>query len=401
MLGVVLGVIAMATSLNRLSARTIATVTEPGRHADGGNLYLLVSKTGAKSWVFMYRFKGGQRELGLGSLRDVPLASARRKAASYREALAAGTDPRSLRADTASPTFAVAATELIESLRPSWRNQKHAAQWESTIEQYCVPLLKLRADEIAVDDVLKALKPIWQKIPETAARVRMRIERVLDYARAKNWRTGENPARWKGHLDHILPPRKRLTCGHHKAMPHRDVAKLVRRLQDLGSVSAMALEFCILTAARSGEVLNARWEEFDLEEGVWTVPAARMKAGREHRVPLAKRPVEILKELNNSVDSDFVFAGSKQGRPLSVMSMTMVMRRLKQPYTVHGFRSAFRDWASEETSFPREVAEQALAHVVESAVERAYRRSDLFEKRRHLMEAWEAYALPSSAMDTQ
>lgn len=385
----------MATSLNRLSARTIATVTEPGRHADGGNLYLLVSKTGAKSWVFMYRFKGSQRELGLGSLRDVPLATARRKAASYREALAAGTDPRGLRADTTSPTFAVAAAELIESLRPSWRNAKHAKQWESTLEVHCKPLHKLRVNEIAVEDVLKALRPIWQEIPETAARVRMRIEKVLDYARANNWRTGENPARWKGHLDHILPPRKRLTRGHHKAMPHKDVPKLVKRLQDLGSVSAMALEFCVLTAARSGEVLNARWEEFDLDDGVWTVPAARMKAGREHRVPLSKRSLEIMKELNNSKVGDFVFAGSKQDRPLSVMSMTMVMRRLKQPYTVHGFRSTFRDWASEETNFPREVAEQALAHVLESAVERAYRRSDLFDKRRQLMEAWEAYVLSS------
>ena len=381
----------MATSLNRLSAKTVLSLSRPGRHADGGNLYLLVSKTGAKSWVFMYRHAGAQRELGLGSLRDVPLASARRKAAEYREALAGGTDPRTLRVETVAPTFDAAASQLIESLRPSWKNAKHAQQWENTIAQYCESLKSKRIDQIVVDDVLKVLKPLWQRVPETASRVRMRMEKILDYARAKGWRTGENPARWKGHLDHILPPRKRLTRGHHKAMPHRDAPALVARLRGLGSISAKALEFCILTAARSGEVLNARWSEFNLQEAIWTVPATRMKAGREHRVPLEGRALAIVKELAEAKVGDYVFPGAKKGRPLSVMSMTMVMRRLKQEFTVHGFRSAFRDWASEETSFAREVAEQALAHIIENAVERAYRRSDLFEKRRELMNAWNAY----------
>ncbi len=383
----------MATSLNRLSARSVAAIVEPGRHADGGNLYLLVSKTGAKSWVFMYRHKGAQRELGLGSLRDVPLATVRRKAAVYREALAAGTDPRNLRVEKTAPTFAAATAEVIESQKPAWRNAKHAKQWETTIAQYCGSMLDLRVDEVEVEDVVKVLKPIWQRIPETAARVRMRMEKILDYARAKGWRTGDNPARWKGHLDHILPPRKRLTRGHHKAMPHKDVSKLVGRLQAAGSVSAMALEFCILTAARSGEVLNARWSEFDLGGAIWTVPAERMKASRQHRVPLGTRALKLLGKLYTPKVSEFVFPGVKTDKPLSGMSMTMVMRRLKQPYTVHGFRSAFRDWAAEETSFAREVAEQALAHVIENAVERAYRRSDLFEKRRELMIAWEAYCI--------
>jgi integrase len=240
--------------------------------------------------------------------------------------------------------------------------------------------------------VLKVLKPLWQRIPETASRVRMRLEKILDYARAKGWRTGENPARWRGHLDHIVPPRKRLTRGHHKAMPHKDVPSFVKRLQDLGSVSAIALESCIMTAARSGEVLGAKWQELDLKEGIWTIPPDRMKAGREHRIPLQGRALDIARLLGETKTGDYVFPGAKPGRPLSVMSMTMVMRRLKQPFTVHGFRSAFRDWASEETGFAREVAEQALAHIIESAVERAYRRSDLFEKRRELMKAWADYS---------
>jgi integrase len=227
----------------------------------------------------------------------------------------------------------------------------------------------------------------------------MRLEKVLDYAKAKGWRTGENPARWRGHLDQILPARKRLTRRHHKAMPHAEVPRLVARLQELSSVSAMALEFCILTAARSGEVLNARWSEFDLSNGIWTVPAVRMKAGREHRVPLEGRALEIVQRLYDHRLSEYVFPGAKPLRSLSVMSMTMVMRRLKQHYTVHGFRSAFRDWASEETNFAREVAEQALAHIIENAVERAYRRSDLFEKRRALMKAWNSYCC--SVHDTQ
>lgn len=386
----------MATSLNRLSARTIAAITDPGRHADGGNLYLLVSKAGAKSWVFMYRHNRTQRELGLGSARDVPLATARRKAAEYREALAAGLDPRNLRVKTTAPVFAVAAAEVIESLKPSWRNAKHAKQWETTIAQHCRPLLGLRIDEVVVDDVLKALNPIWSRIPETAARVRMRIEKILDYARAKGWRTGDNPARWRGHLDNILPPRKRLTRGHHKAMPHTDVPQLVRSLQAAGSLSAMALQFCMLTATRTSETLEARWSEIDLKDAVWTVPGERTKSGRDHRVPLGAKSLEILNELHNSKLNDFVFPGLKAGRPLSNMAMLMMMRRLQQPFTVHGFRSTFRDWAAEETSVPREVSEQALAHVIENAVERAYRRSDLFEKRRALMNAWEAYCLGPS-----
>lgn len=378
----------MAQTLNRLNPKLVAAITKPGRHADGGNLYLLVSTTGAKSWVFMYRLNGKQRELGLGSIRSVSLATARRQAAAYREALATGTDPRSLRVDREVPTFGEVAKEVIESFRPTWKNAKHAQQWENTISQYCGSLLRLRVDEIEVAEVLKVLKPIWQRIPETASRVRMRLEKILDYAKAKGWRNGENPARWRGHLDHILPPRKRLTRGHHKAMPHKEVPALIRRLQDLGSVSAMALEFCILTATRSGEVLGATWSEIDVEQAVWTIPAQRMKAGREHRVPLEGRALEIVKSLKDGRVGEYVFPGAKAARPLSVMSMTMVMRRIKQPYTVHGFRSAFRDWASEETSFAREVAEQALAHIIENAVERAYRRSDLFDKRRELMKAW-------------
>lgn len=269
----------MATSLNRLTPKKVASISEPGRYAGGGNLYLLVSKTGAKSWVFMYRLNGKQRELGLGSTRAVQVAAARRQAVVCREALATGTDPRSLRVEREAPTFGQATREVIESFKPNWKNAKHVQQWENTIAHYCGPLLKLRVDEVQVADVLNVLKPIWQRIPETASRVRMCLEKILDYGRAKCWRTGENPARWRGHLDHILPPRKRLTRAHHKAMPHKDVPAVVKRLRELGSVSAMALQYCILTAARSGEILGTKWQEIDLKNGVWNIPPERIKAG--------------------------------------------------------------------------------------------------------------------------
>jgi integrase len=242
------------------------------------------------------------------------------------------------------------------------------------------------------------LKPLWNEKSETASRLRGRIERVLDAAKAQGLRSGENPARWRGHLDQLLPKRQRLTRGHHAAMSYAELPVFIINLQARQATAALALEFAILTAARSGEVLGARWDEFDLDRAVWTIPATRMKAGREHRVPLSRRALKILKAMREARDSDFVFPGQKSGKPLSVMALEMVLRRMKiDDVTVHGFRSAFRDWAAECTNFTNEVCEAALAHVIENKAEAAYRRGDLFDKRRKLMEAWAAYCATPKA----
>jgi integrase len=277
-------------------------------------------------------------------------------------------------------------------MRPSWRNGKHAAQWEMTLGQYAAPLRRLPAHAITTNDLLSVLKPLWNEKPETASRLRGRIERVLDAAKAQGLRSGENPARWRGHLDQLLPKRQRLTRGHHAAMSYADVPAFMANLQTRQATAALALEFAILTAARSGEVLGARWNEFDLECAVWTVPAARMKAGREHRVPLSRPALKIVKVMREARDSDFVFPGQVTGKSLSVMALEMVLRRMNADnVTVHGFRSTFRDWSAECTNFTNEVCEAALAHVIENKAEAAYRRGDLFEKRRKLMDAWAVY----------
>jgi integrase len=381
----------MAREIDKLTARKVDTLKATGRHSDGGGLYLNVTDTGAKSWLFMWKKAGRRREMGLGSIRDVPLARARTLAFEARQHLASGRDPLAAREKPASMTFGEAATALIESMGPSWRNEKHHAQWTMTLTVYGAPLAGLAAADITTDDVLAVLKPLWLTKPETASRLRGRIERTLDFAKARGMRSGENPARWRGHLDALLPKRPKLTRGHHKALPFADVPAFVAKLRERQGPAPAALEFAILTAARSGEVLGATWDEIDLDGRVWTVPAARMKAGREHRVPLTDRAVTILKAMLKVRTSAFVFPGMKADRPLSVMALEMVLRRMKVDATVHGFRSAFRDWTGENTAFPREVAEAALAHLVGDAVERAYRRGDALEKRRSLMDAWEAY----------
>jgi integrase len=284
------------------------------------------------------------------------------------------------------------ADRFIEAMRPSWRNGKHAAQWEMTLREYAAPLRRLPVNKIATDDVLSVLKPLWNEKPETASRLRGRIERVLDAAKAQGLRSGENPARWRGHLDQLLPKRQRLTRGHHAAMGYAEVPVFVKDLRARQSTAARALEFALLTAARSGEVLGLRWLEIDLDRAVWTVPATRMKAGREHRVPLSRPALKVLKAVCDGCDGEFVFPGQKPGKPLSVMALEMVLRHMKiEGVTVHGFRSAFRDWAAERTNFTNEVCEAALAHVIENKAEAAYRRGDLFDKRRKLMEAWASY----------
>jgi integrase len=382
----------MARKINRLNARAVATLTKHGRHADGGGLYLSISPNGGRRWVFLFRWHGKPTEIGFGSARDVTLARARELASQARAKLAEGINPKDARRPSEGATFGECADRLIATMRPSWRNSKHAAQWEMTLREYAAPLRRLPVDKITTDDVLSVLKPLWKDKPETASRLRGRVERVLDAAKAQGLRSGENPARWRGHLDQLLPKRQRLTRGHHAAMSYVDVPSFVGSLHARNGAAARALEFAILTAARSGEVLGARWVEFDLERAVWTIPATRMKAGREHRIPLSRRALGVVKAMHERRNGDFVFAGEKPGQPLSVMALQMVLRRMKiEGATVHGFRSAFRDWAAECTNFTNEVCEAALAHVIENKTEAAYRRGDLFNKRRKLMEAWAAY----------
>jgi len=378
-----------------LTTRKVET-GKPGKYSDGGNLYLIVSGTGSRKWVLRFTWRGKAKEMGLGSAASVPLADARERAASARRKIAQGLNPIDERKRTGDvPTFGEMADDVREALSAGFRNEKHKAQWKSTLETYAAPLRAKPVDTIATDDVLAVLKPIWTTKAETASRVRGRIEKVLDAAKAKGFRNGENPARWRGHLDHLLPRPSKLALGHHAAMPYEDVAAFVAKLRKREATSALALELCILTAARSGEILGMRWPEIDLDKKIWTVPANRMKAGREHRVPLSSRAVTILRKLEKLKTGEFVFPGQARSKPLSNMAMEMVLRRMKvEDATVHGFRSSFRDWAGNVSNFPREVTETALAHVIGDKAEQAYRRGDALEKRRKLMEAWAAYCEP-------
>ncbi|MEP9399075.1 integrase arm-type DNA-binding domain-containing protein [Mesorhizobium sp. KR2-14] len=382
----------MTRALHKLSDAAAKAVKKPGRHSDGGGLYLNVAPSGSKSWLFMWVRDGKRREMGLGPYPAVTLAKARAKAVEYRAAVEDGRDPIIERNKEAEPTFAECVDQFLASMESSWRNEKHRAQWRMTLTAYCKPIQTRKVSAIDTADVLEVLTPIWKEKAETASRLRGRIERVLDFAKAKGWRTGENPALWRGHLKNVLPARQRLTRGHHAAMPYRDVPQLITRLRASEAMAARALEFLILTAARSGEVLGVQWPEIDFERAIWTVPANRMKAGKEHRVPLTERALAILKSLHDVRGSTYVFPGHKVGRPLSGMAMEMLLRRLKvEDVTVHGFRSSFRDWAGDATTFPREIAEAALAHEIGNVVERAYRRGDAIEKRRRLMIAWADY----------
>jgi integrase len=382
----------MAREINRLNARAVITTTKCGRHSDGGGLYLSISPNGGRRWVFLFRWQGKPTEIGLGSARDVTLARARELAVRARAKLAEGINPRAHRRATEGATFGECADRLIEAMRPAWRNSKHAAQWKMTLLNYAGPLRRLPVDQIKTDDVLSVLKRFWQDRPETASRLRSRIERVLDAAKAQGFRNGENPARWRGHLEQLLPKRQRLTRGHHAAMPYVQLPAFMSDLQARQATAALALEFAILTVARTGEVLGAEWGEFDLQGAVWTIPAARMKSGREHRVPLSLHALSIVKRMQEAQGGDFVFLGQNPGRPLSEMALAMVLRRMKiEAATVHGFRSTFSDWAAERTNFANEVREASLAHAIKNKAEAAYRRGDLFDKRRKLLEAWASY----------
>ena len=376
----------------RLTARKVTTA-KPGKHSDGGNLYLIVTRTGSRKWVLRFTWRGRAKEMGLGTPATVSLADAREKAATARLKIDQGLNPIDERKRTSGvPTFGQMADQVREILSAGFRNETHKAQWKSSLATYAAPLRAKPVDTVTTDDVLAVLKPIWTTKPETASRLRGRIEKVLDAAKAKGFRQGENPALWRSHLDHLLPRRSKLARGHHAAMPYDEVAAFVAGLRRREALAALTLELCILTAARSGEILRMRWDEVDLDKKIWSVPAHRMKAGREHRVPLSQRATDILVRLSEGRSADFVFPGQRRDKPLSKMAMEMMLRRMKiENATVHGFRSSFRDWAGNETDYPRELIETALAHVIGDKAEQAYRRSDALEKRRQLMEAWAAY----------
>jgi len=383
----------------KLTARGAAT-TKPGRYGDGAGLYLVVALSGARKWVYRFTWQGKVTETGLGSADVVSLAEARDKAAPARKMLASGRNPIEARREAAGaaakPTFGQVADALIAAKESEWRNAKHRAQWRMTLETYAKPLRSTPVDEIDTEAVLGVLKPVWQAKPETASRLRGRIEAVLDAAKAQGLRSGENPAAWRGHLAHLLPKRGKLTRGHHAALPYAELPAFLAQLREREAVAALALEFCILTATRTSETLGAQWAEVDVEEKVWTIPAERMKAARPHRVPLSDRAAQIIEKLAEAKTGDFIFPGQQPSRPLSGMAMEMILRRMKvENVTVHGFRSAFRDWAGNETHFPRELAEAALAHVIGDKAEQAYRRSDALEKRRALMQAWANHCEPS------
>jgi integrase len=388
-----------------LSAAFIAKA-KPGRYADGANLYLLVRGLALKWWVFRYRRNGRMREAGLGAAAGptaVSLKDARIKARKLFDLHRDGHDPIDLkRASKAAALVAAAkavnfkteAERFIASQEAGWRNAKHAAQWSSTLETYAYPALgSLPVSAVDVNLVLKVLEPIWSTKPETAGRVRGRIEAVLDAAKARGLREGENPARWKGNLDHLLPARSKVKkLEHHAALPYSQISTFMTELRKMEGIASRALEFAILTAARTGEVLGATWSEINLHEKVWIVPAGRMKGGREHRVPLSPLALEIIGKARKG----FLFPGAGPDQPLSNMALLMLLRRMGHgDTTVHGFRSTFRDWASERTNYPTEVAEMALAHAVGDKVEAAYRRGDLFEKRRRLANDWARFcAMP-------
>lgn len=384
---------------------------KPGRHADGGGLHLLVKESGARSWVYRYRFAGKDFDCGIGAAGDggVTLAKARDARDALRLKVKAGINPVEERrreaadaiaaaqsAAIAGMTFKAVAEAYIGANEASWRNDKHRQQWRNTLACYVYPVMgELPVANIGTAHVLQVLEPIWHDKPETASRIRGRIETVLDAARARGYREGENPARWRGHIAQILPPRSRLTRGHHKAMPYEVIPAFMAKLREREAMAALALEFVILTATRTSEVLGATWTEVDLDKAIWTVPATRMKAGKEHRIPLSPRAVEIL-EAVKSLDKASLFPADKGGK-LSTMAMSMLLRRMKLDCTVHGFRSGFRDWAAECTGYAHEVCEMALAHVIGNKSEAAYRRGDLFDKRRRLMADWATYCASDGA----
>lgn len=389
--------------MHKLSAAKVAKTSKPGHYGDGGGLWLQVSASGTKSWVFRFTRAGKAREMGLGALHTITLSEARERAGGCRKLLVDGIDPierRNAGKQTAAAeaaralTFDQCAEQYIEAHRAGWRNDKHAAQWTATLATYASPIFgKLPVAAVDTALVMKVLSPIWTEKTETAKRVRGRIESVLAWATVQGLRHGDNPARWRNHLDKLLAaPEKVAAVQHHAALPYSRMGEFMALLRAHPGTSARAVELVILTAARTSEVFSATRSEFDLDRAVWTVPKERMKAGREHRVPLSDAALALLRAATPEEGADYIFPGGKEGRPLSNMAGLQLLKRMGfGDYTVHGFRSTFRDWAREQTNFPREVAEAALAHVVKDKTEAAYARGDLLEKRALLMQAWADY----------
>lgn len=390
-------------TINRLSAQAVNRNVKPGLYSDGGGLYLQITKAGVKSWLFRYMRNGKARGMGLGPLHTISLAEARLKALDCRKLLLDGSDPlnekeakrASQKATEAKKvSFMECATAYIEAHRAGWKNAKHSAQWESTLKTYAEPIFgSLPVAAIDTPLVMKVLEPIWTTKTETATRVRGRIESVLDWAAVRGYRKGENPARWKGHLDHLLPKRSKVQkVAHHPALPYADAPTFMEALRRMGGTAAQAFEFLILTATRTNETLHARWDEIDMNSRLWTIPAGRMKTEKEHRVPLSRRAIEILKAMQMGAEGEYVFPGQRDDSPMSNMVFLQLLKRMERTdITPHGFRSTFRDWVGETTQYPREVAEAALAHTVKNKAEAAYARGDLFAKRAKMMQDWATY----------
>jgi len=402
----------MPRSIERLSAIAVSKLAKRrGMFCDGGGLYLHSNPPAQCSWLFRYRIDGKPRWMGLGSYPSISLAKARELATNARTLKAQGSDPIQQRhadraaarlADVKAVTFKECAENYIKSHRAGWRNATHASQWENTLRAYAHPHIgSLPVQAIDTSLVLKVLEPIWTEKPETASRLRGRIENIIGWAKVRGYRDGENPARWKGHLDHLLPAKSKVRrVKHHAAMPYAEIPAFMAALREQDGLGARAFEFLIQTAARTSEVTGLRWREVDLKKRLWTVPGERMKAGNEHRVPLCSRAIAILHAIKpDRLDGDtFVFPGSKPQKPLSNMVFLMLLRRMKLgDLTAHGFRATFKTWATERTNFPREVVEAALAHVAGGKLEAAYQRGDIFDKRRKLMDAWAAFCATPKA----
>lgn len=397
----------MGRQIHRLKALEIERKKAAGYYADGGGLYLQVSPAKTKSWIFRFALKGREREMGLGPYPEISLSRAREKAADARSVKAEGKDPieerRACEAAEAAEkarqlSFEDATTRYVASHKAGWKNAKHGDQWTNTLKTYAYPVIgPLSVQEVATEHVLKIFEPIWTTKTETATRVRQRIEAVLDWAKTRGHRAGENPARWRGHLENLLPKPGRIQkVQHHPALPYAEMPVFMKALAAEEGVAASGLQFLILTAARTNEVAGACWSEIDFETKLWTVPADRIKAQREHRVPLSDPAIDTLRAMRKLSDGDYVFPGGKKKQPLSNGAFLALLKRMdRTDITAHGFRSTFRDWAAEQTNFAREVAEMALAHAIPDKVEAAYLRGNLFEKRRKLMAQWATYALPS------
>ncbi len=392
----------MAKQINKLTPEFVATADKPGMYPDGLGLYLQVSVWNTKSWLFRYQRFNKLRSLGLGACHTITLLEARKRARQARQQLLDGQDPidskhekrQQEQADQARMmTFDQCATAYIDAKKVGWKNAKHAEQWTNTVSTYASPIIgKLPVAEVDTDLVMKVLLPIWSTKTETATRLRSRIESILGWATVSKYRTGENPARWRDHLDNLLAKRSKVKkVVHHPALPYAEMGGFMVDLGKQKGMAALALEYTILTATRTGEVIGARWDEIDLAGKTWTIPPERMKAEKEHRVPLCNRAIEILEELQ-PLGGEFVFPGLKPGKPLSNMAMLSLLKRMERgDLTVHGFRSTFRDWASEQTAYPHEMAEMALAHAVSNKTEAAYRRGDLFKKRIRMMNDWQKH----------